>query len=109
MEPQVAEHFAEIIALAQATFEQVEHNLDATPARAILRLQASYGLYRVFISELFSADGRQYRYYEVIGLKPDLITAPTHALSDSNMVELAENMPEKMCRTSIELTRLSYF
>lgn len=67
MEPQVAEHFAEIIALAQATFEQVEHNLDATPARAILRLQASYGLYRVFISELFSADGRQYRYYVLRG------------------------------------------
>lgn len=67
MEPQVTEYFAAIVALAQATFEQVEYTIDATPARAILRLQASYSQYQVFITELFSEGTRQYRYYVLQG------------------------------------------
>ena len=67
MEPKVTDYFAGIVALAQATFEQVEYTVDATPARAILRLQASYGLYRVFITELISEGTRQYRYYVLLG------------------------------------------
>ncbi len=55
------------MALAQATFEQVEYTTDATPQRAILRLQVMYGAYRVFITELFSEGVRKYRYYILRG------------------------------------------
>ncbi|MBE7474850.1 MAG: hypothetical protein HS114_37430 [Anaerolineales bacterium] len=67
MEPQVAEYFAGLVALAQATFEHVEYTVDATPARAILRLQASYSSHQIFITELFSEGTRQYRYYVLQG------------------------------------------
>ena len=67
MDAKTANHFAAIIALAQDTFEQVEHVTDTTPKRAILRLQAKYGVYRVLITELFSDGLRQYRYYVLRG------------------------------------------
>jgi hypothetical protein len=67
LEPQVADYFAGVVALAQAAFEQVEYTIDATPARAILHLQAGYGSYRIFITELFSEGTRQYRYYVLQG------------------------------------------
>ena len=63
MDTKVTNHFADIITLAQATFAHVEYVTDATPERAILRLQAKYGKYRVFITELFSDGVRKYRYY----------------------------------------------
>ena len=63
MDQQIADHFADIVALAQATFEQVTYEIDATPRRAILRLQAQYGEYQVLMTELFSEGVRQYRYY----------------------------------------------
>lgn len=85
MEPQVAEYFAGLIALAQATFEQVEYTVDATPARAILRLQASYGLYRVFITELLSKEQRQYRYY---ALKGDWVEAGFDNSPDPRAIRL---------------------
>ena len=67
MDAKTANHFAGIIALAQDAFEQVEHVADATPKRAILRLQAKYGMYRVLITELFSDGMRKYRYYVLRG------------------------------------------
>ena len=67
MDAKTANHFAAIIALAQDTFEQVEHVTDTTPKRAILRLQAKYGVYRVLITELFSDGLRQYPYYVLRG------------------------------------------
>lgn len=67
MDAEVAEHFADIITLAQITLEQVEYMTDTTPERAILRLQAKYGLYRVFITELYSDQLRKYRYYVLHG------------------------------------------
>lgn len=85
MEPQVTEHFARIIALAQATFERVEYTVDATPVRAILRLQASYGSYRVFITELLSEEQRQYRYY---ALKGDWVEAGFDNSPDPRAIRL---------------------
>lgn len=41
--------------------------VDTTPARAILRIQAQYGRYRVFITELIDARTRKYRYYVLHG------------------------------------------
>lgn len=66
MDAKTANHFATIIALAQDAFEHVEHVADATPKRAILRLQAKYGD-RVLITELFSDGKRKYRYYVLRG------------------------------------------
>ena len=67
MDAKTANHFATIIALAQEAFAQVVHVVDATPKRAILRLQAKYGVYRVLITELFSDGMRKYRYYVLRG------------------------------------------
>jgi len=63
LDKETIRHFADIIHLAQSTFEQVEYEIDTTPERAILRLQARYGLYRVSVVELFSDKLRKYRYY----------------------------------------------
>ena len=41
--------------------------IDTTPARAILRIQAQYGPHRVFITELIDASTRKYRYYVLHG------------------------------------------
>jgi len=63
LDQEVAKHFADIIKAAQSIFEQVTYVVDETPERAILRVQAEYGEYRFFITELFSDGMRKYRYY----------------------------------------------
>jgi hypothetical protein len=63
----IADPFADIVALAQAAFEDVEFSVDDTPGRALLRLEARYSPYRVSVTELVSAEGRQYRYYVLRG------------------------------------------
>lgn len=72
MDQKITRHFADIITLSEAIFEQVKYVIDATPERAILRLQAEYGIYRLFITELFSENMRKYRYYV---LREDLVEA----------------------------------
>ena len=67
MDAKVTEYFADVIALAQATFEGVKYVNDVTPLRAILRLEAKYRIYRVLITELFSDEVRKYRYYVLEG------------------------------------------
>lgn len=67
MDAQVTEYFADVIALAQATFEGVKYVNDLTPLRAILRLEAKYSIYRVLVTELFSDEVRKYRYYVLEG------------------------------------------
>lgn len=37
--------------------------MGATPARAILRLEARYGLYRIVVTELIDSSARKYRCY----------------------------------------------
>ncbi len=37
--------------------------MDATPARAILRLEARYDIYRIIATELLDSSARKYRYY----------------------------------------------
>ena len=63
MDAETRENFANIVALAQDTFDEVEYLADFTPERAILRLQARYGVYDVFVTELVSEGQRKYRYY----------------------------------------------
>ncbi|KOR37262.1 MULTISPECIES: hypothetical protein [Planktothricoides] len=67
MDNQIADYFNDVIVLAKATFESVEFITDMTPARAILRIQGKYGLYRVLVTELFSDEVRKYRYYVLLG------------------------------------------
>lgn len=67
MDSKTTRHFADIIHLAKSTFEHVEFEVDTTPERAILRIQAEYSQYRVFVTELFSDKVRKYRYYILQG------------------------------------------
>lgn len=67
MDKDTARHFAEIIELAQAVFTQVTYQIDATPERAILRMEAEHGKYHILVTELFSDDLRKYRYYVLDG------------------------------------------
>ena len=56
-----------MIRLVRTTFTDVEVEIDTTPVRALLRIQAHYGPYRVFITELSDGGRRQYRYYVLQG------------------------------------------
>ena len=67
MDEKTSRHFAEIIELAQSAFEQVTYEIDATPDRAILRIEAEYGKYHILVTELFSDELRKYRYYVLRG------------------------------------------
>jgi len=67
LDEKTSRHFAEIIELAQSVFEQVTYEIDATPERAILRIEAEYGKYQILVTELFSDGLRKYRYYVMRG------------------------------------------
>jgi hypothetical protein len=67
LDAETTAHFAGIVELAQATFDNVSYTIDATPKRSILRLEATYGSYRILITELFSERIRKYRYYLLKG------------------------------------------
>lgn len=67
MDAKVTAYFADVISQALANFEGVKYVNDTTPLRAILRLEAKYGIYRVLITELFSDEVRKYRYYVLEG------------------------------------------
>ncbi|MBD2567321.1 hypothetical protein [Anabaena lutea] len=67
MDTKITDYFADIVKIAQVNFQSVKHTIDSTPKRAILRLEAQYGEYRVLITELFSDELRKYRYYVLRG------------------------------------------
>ncbi|GAB4543296.1 MAG: hypothetical protein Fur002_15050 [Anaerolineales bacterium] len=67
MDAETTRHFAEIIELAQSVFTQVTYQIDATPERAILRMEAEHGRYQILVTELFSDGLRKYRYYVLNG------------------------------------------
>jgi len=67
LDKETARHFAEIIELARAVFTQVTYQIDATPERSILRMEAEYGRYQILVTELFSDGLRKYRYYVLDG------------------------------------------
>jgi len=45
----------------------VTYEIDATPNRSILRIDAEYGKYQILVMELFSNGIRKYRYYVMRG------------------------------------------
>ncbi len=67
METETTKYLDDLIELAQSSFDEVEYKIDSTPERAILRITAKYGQYRVFVTELLSYLSRQYRYYLLRG------------------------------------------
>ena len=67
MDEKTSRHFAEIIELAQSVFENVTYEIDTTPDRSILRIDADYGKYKILVTELFSDGIRKYRYYVMHG------------------------------------------
>lgn len=67
MDEKTSRHFAEIIELAQSVFENVTYEIDATPDRSILRINAEHGKYQILVTELFSDGLRKYRYYVMRG------------------------------------------
>ena len=69
MDKDTARHFAEIIELAQKVFTQVTYQIDVTPERAILRMEAEHGKYHILVTELFSDGLRKYRYYILDGYR----------------------------------------
>lgn len=58
---------------------------DYSPKRAILRLTAHYGRYRVFITEIVSRTQRQYRYYVLDG---DIVVAGFDNAADARALRL---------------------
>lgn len=67
MDEKTSRHFAEIIELAESVFENVAYEVDATPDRSILRINAEYGKYVILATELLSDGLRKYRYYVLRG------------------------------------------
>lgn len=63
MDRKIADNFTRLVELARVHFESVEYNVDSTPKRIILRLTASYKSYRILVTELYSDQDFQYRYY----------------------------------------------
>lgn len=67
MDEKTSRHFAEIIELAQSAFENVIYEIDETPDRSILRINADYGKYQILVTELIGDGIRKYRYYVMRG------------------------------------------
>lgn len=63
MDRKITDHFTRLVELARVHFEAVEYNVDSTPQRKILRLTATYKNYKILVTELYSNQGFQYRYY----------------------------------------------
>jgi hypothetical protein len=81
-----ASDFARIIALARAHLELVQVvEEDCSPERAILRLTARYGRYRVFITEIISRTSRHYRYYVLDG---DIVVVGFDNAADARALRL---------------------
>ncbi|MCD4791858.1 MAG: hypothetical protein K8R54_01395 [Bacteroidales bacterium] len=63
METETSKYFSNIISQINEFFSNVESTIDHTPQRQILRVNAAYKNYRIFITELTSPDYRKYNYY----------------------------------------------
>ncbi len=67
MDEKTSRHFTKIIELAQSIFGNVIYEIDDTPNRSILRINAEYDKYQILVTELFSDGIRKYRYYVMRG------------------------------------------
>lgn len=67
MDAPTPEYLAGVVASARSFFGHIGFVIDTTPERSLLRLQAEYGSFHVFVTELLSQDARKYRYYVLRG------------------------------------------
>jgi hypothetical protein len=109
LDEKTSRHFAEIIELAESVFENVIYEIDATPDRSILRIDAEYGKYQIFVTELFSAGIRKYRITlcAAIGSMQGMIMRPIRVLFGSNMGKSEKNMLGNIFLTCIGKINLS--
>ena len=63
METETTKYFNDIIDEAKNVFSNLDYTIDNTPERAILRINAIYKDYRIFVTELLSDDYRKYNFY----------------------------------------------
>lgn len=85
MDKNTSRHFAEIIELAESVFENVTYEIDTTPDRSILRIEAEYGKYQILVTELLSNGKRKYRYYV---LREDWVEAGFDNAPDPRAIRL---------------------
>lgn len=85
MDEKTSRHFAEIIELAESVFKNVVYEIDATPDRSILRINADYGKYEILVTELISDEKRKYRYYV---MKEDWVEAGFDNAPDPRAIKL---------------------
>jgi len=86
LDKRTSEYFNDVIKKAQISFENIEYNSDFTPEQAILNLQCTYGLHKIFITELFSDGIRKYRYY-VLHVKNKTQTILTEDINFSDFIK----------------------
>ena len=104
MDTQTSDYFADVVAAAEKAFRLVEHSTDSTPERAILRLRATYGRHRVFVTELLSGDVRKYRYYLLLD---DWVVAGFDKETPTNIFCKNEAVPLKQAQFfSLKMYRL---
>ncbi|MEN8121455.1 MAG: hypothetical protein ABFS35_13975 [Bacteroidota bacterium] len=113
MEREITKYFDNIINDINNFFSNVEYTIDRTPHRAILRINATYQDYRVFVTELISKEYRKYNYYllskdyVVVGLdnSQDIraIKLKYKSIPDSNAERLVPHKHLKN-KTILELT-----
>ncbi|MEM8526199.1 MAG: hypothetical protein AAGG68_16280 [Bacteroidota bacterium] len=118
METKIRTYFDDIIQQAEDYFEQVEHEIDTTPARAILRLKATHKQYRMFATEIKSPDYRKYNYYL---LEMDFVVVGFDNAPDARAIKLKydkipQNDVDKLVphqhlenKTILKLTEEIYF
>jgi len=85
LDKNTSRHFAEIIELAESVFENVTYEIDTTPDRSILRIEAEYGKYQILVTELLSNGKRKYRYYV---LREDWVEAGFDNAPDPRAIRL---------------------
>lgn len=85
MDEKTSRHFAEIIDLAESVFQKVVYEIDSTPDRSILRINADYEKYEILVTELISAGKRKYRYYVI---KEDWVEAGFDNAPDPRAIKL---------------------
>lgn len=109
MDKKTSRHFAEIIELAQSVFNDVVYEIDATPDRSILRINADYGKYQILVTELFSDGIRKYRYYVMRGdwVEAGFDNAPDPRAIRLKYGKLGKNTQVKISRICIGKTKLN--
>ena len=93
MEREITKYFDDLIHDIKGFFSNVKYTVDRTPDRVILRINAFYQNYRVFVTELVSEEYRKYNYYL---LSKDYVVVGFDNSPDIRALKLKfKNIPDK--------------